>query len=85
MIPDVFFNPTWWIGINDYVSNGLFVITALDQRAKYLDFDQLLEASIDPYATMRDTYLQAHGESIPQSASDDANSLSIDSIIDGEE
>lgn len=83
MIPDTLFNPTWWIIPQqyDYVSVGLFVINGIDKRSKYLDYDQLLYTSIDPYVTLRDTYLQGIGESVPQSASNSENNVSIDSLL----
>ncbi len=82
MIPDTFFNPTWWIIPNQYsyISVGLFVVNGIDQRAKLLDYDQLLYDSIDPYSTMRDLYLQSSGEVVPTDNSN--NNLDIDSIID---
>ena len=82
MIPDTLFNPTWWIipSQYDYVSVGLFVVNGIDQRAKLLDYDQLLYTSIDPYTTMRDVYLQSSGEIIPIDTSN--NNLDIDNIMD---
>lgn len=84
MIPDTLFNPTWWIIPQQYsyVSVGLFAVNGIDQRAKYLDFDQVLDTSIDPYVTMRDTYLQSHGESVPQNLNSSNNNVSIDTLID---
>ena len=80
MIPDALFNPTWWIFSDPYISIGLFAVNAIDKRSKYLDYDQILYTSIDPYTTMRDAYLQSSGEKIP---TDSTNSnLDIDSIID---
>ncbi|MBP9742477.1 MAG: VacJ family lipoprotein [Burkholderiales bacterium] len=83
IIPDTVFNPTWWLipSQYDYISVGLFVINGIDSRAKYLEFDQILDTSIDPYATLRDTYLQAHGESVPENANGMNNDVSIDSLI----
>ena len=83
MVPDVVFNPTWWIipGNFVYLSFGLFAINGIDQRAKYLDFDQILNTSLDPYATVRDVYLQSHGESAPLNLNSTSNDISIDSLI----
>ena len=83
MIPDTLFNPTWWIipSQYDYVSVGLFVVNGIDQRSKYLDYDQLLYTSIDPYSTMRDTYLQGKGEAILQSGNGNSNDVSIDTLL----
>lgn len=85
LIPDTLFNPTWWIipSQYDYVSVGLFVVNGIDQRAKLLDYDQLLYTSIDPYTTMRDVYLQSSGEIIPIDTSN--SNLDIDAIIDESE
>ena len=82
MIPDVFFNPTWWIPYKSatYVSVGLFAVNTIDLRSKYLDFDQLLQTSLDPYATMRDFYLHSSGN-MPQDAASD-NDVHIDSLLD---
>jgi phospholipid-binding lipoprotein MlaA len=84
LIPDTLFNPTWWIIPRqyDYVSVGLFGVNAIDQRAAYLDYDQLLNTSLDPYATLRDTYLQGIGESIPQAKN--SNDVSIDNLLNDE-
>lgn len=80
MIPDALFNPTWWIFSDPYISVGLFAVNAIDKRSKYLDYDQILYTSIDPYTTMRDAYLQSSGEKIPTDTSN--SNLDIDSIID---
>lgn len=84
MIPDTIFNPTWLIIPQQYtyVSVGLFMVNGIDQRAKYLDFDGLLDSSIDPYVTLRDSYLQAHGEIAPQSPNNNSNEVNIDNLID---
>ncbi|MFN8769879.1 MAG: VacJ family lipoprotein [Neisseriaceae bacterium] len=77
MIPDTYFNPTWYVIDNIYVSLGFFGISALDTRAKYLDADKLLYTSLDPYITMRDLYLQSTGET----SATTNNDASIDSIL----
>lgn len=84
MIPDLYFNPTWYIipGQYLYVSVGLFVVNAIDTRSQFLGFDQILQTSIDPYTTVRDTYLQSIGEQVPQ-ASNESN-ISIDTLLDNE-
>ena len=80
MIPDALFNPTWWIFSDPYISVGLFAVDAIDKRSKYLDYDQILYTSIDPYTTMRDAYLQSSGEKVPTDTSN--SNLDINSIID---
>ncbi|MCX8514969.1 MAG: hypothetical protein RL017_235 [Pseudomonadota bacterium] len=87
-IPDNVFNPTWWLIPDNYVyvSIGLNVTNLLDKRAKFLDFDQLLATSIDPYATLRYTYLQAHNELPPQPpATKESDAVDIDNLIDSEQ
>lgn len=83
-IPDTILNPTWYLISNNYISTGLYIVDLLDKRSQFLGFDQLLNTSIDPYVTMRDTYLAAVGETPPQHAGSDAesNGPSIDSLIE---
>lgn len=84
LIPDVWFNPTWYI-INDYwISGSLFVVNQIDARSKYIGQDKLLEQSLDPYATIRDIYLQHNGEYIYPTDSGESSggeSDDVDSII----
>lgn len=83
LIPDIWFNPTWYV-IDDYwISGGLFAVNLIDARSKYLGQDQLLEQALDPYATIRDIYLQHNGEYIYPKASNEsaADSDNVDSLI----
>jgi phospholipid-binding lipoprotein MlaA len=82
MVPDIYFNPVWYIVDNNYISIGLFAIGAIDTRAKFLGADALLNTSLDPYITMRDFYLQSNGE---VSATNNTNNFSIDDVLDNEE
>jgi len=75
-IPNVVFNPTWYVISNDYISVALFASNAIDTRSKYLDSDKIFYSSLDPYITMRDVYLQAINE--PITNSDD---VSIDTLL----
>ncbi|MDD3267191.1 MAG: VacJ family lipoprotein [Burkholderiales bacterium] len=61
VIPDVYFNPVFWIIHDDLISFPIFAIGQLDNRAKYLGQDELLTQTLDPYATVRDLYLQNKG------------------------
>jgi phospholipid-binding lipoprotein MlaA len=81
MIPDLIFNPTWWFNYpySNYVATGLFAVNNIDQRSKFLSFDQTLQTSIDPYATVRDFYLQSSGN-LP--AVESSNEIKIDSLLD---
>lgn len=62
LIPDIYFNPVFWIINDPIISWSIFGINLLDMRSGYLDQDQLLEQTLDPYATIRDLYLQKNGE-----------------------
>ena len=90
LIPDTLFNPTWWIipSQYDYISVGLFAVNGIDMRAKYLDYDDLLNASLDPYATVRDFYMQGSNDDSSESSNNQqqesgtgGNDLSIDNIL----
>ncbi len=83
LIPDIWFNPTWYV-IDDYwISGSLFAVNLVDARSKYLGQDQLLEQALDPYATVRDIYLQHNGEYIYPTASSESatDSDNVDSLI----
>ena len=62
LIPDIYFNPAWVITDNNIIALGLFGVSNINQRSKYLDVDQLVYTSLDPYITMRDFYLQSNGQ-----------------------
>ncbi len=76
LAPDIIFNPTWYLINSDYISIGLFTISAIDTRAKFLNSDQLIYDSLDPYITMRDFYLQTH-----RVLKDNKNNINIDDVI----
>lgn len=61
LIPDIYFNPLFWIINDPLISWPIFAVNLLDMRSQYLDQDQLLEQTLDPYATIRDLYLQKNG------------------------
>jgi phospholipid-binding lipoprotein MlaA len=54
---DVFTGPTHYIS-NNWVSYGLYGVGALDTRANLLSLDETLQKVFDPYAFIRDAYLQ---------------------------
>ncbi|MCC2644505.1 MAG: transporter [Burkholderiales bacterium] len=81
LIPDTIFNPIWTVVNDNYISIGLFALNAVNTRSQFLGFDKILETSIDPYITMRDTYLATIHESIPTSNSAES-SPSIDSLLE---
>ncbi|HLX53868.1 MAG TPA: VacJ family lipoprotein [Aquella sp.] len=80
LIPDTVFNPTWLVFNDNYISVGLFTINAVNNRAQFLGFDKILETSLDPYVTMRDTYLSAIGEAPVNGGTESAPS--IDSLLE---
>ncbi|HEY0746492.1 MAG TPA: VacJ family lipoprotein [Steroidobacteraceae bacterium] len=54
---DIFTGPTHYIS-NSYVSYGLYGLQALDTRVALLPLDSTLQRVFDPYAFIRDAYLQ---------------------------
>ena len=54
---DIFTGPTHYIK-NNYVSYGLDLVGALNTRANLLSLDDTLKKVFDPYAFIRDAYLQ---------------------------
>jgi phospholipid-binding lipoprotein MlaA len=56
-VVDIFTGPTHYIN-NNWVSYGLYGVSALDARAGLLSLDETLQKVFDPYAFIRDAYLQ---------------------------
>jgi phospholipid-binding lipoprotein MlaA len=85
-IPDLYFNPLFWITTDPWFSWGIFGLNLINKRASVLDQEKLLMSSLDPYATIRDIYLQKNGEYIyPQeSGIMESESESLDELIDEE-
>lgn len=81
IIPDVYFNPLFYIIQDPWISWSIFGINLLDQRSKVLDEDKLLMSTIDPYATIRDIYLQRRGEYKFPSEMESSNPEDIDNLI----
>jgi phospholipid-binding lipoprotein MlaA len=77
--PNIFFNPTWYIFDNNYISIGLFFTNSIQQRAKLLGYDQLLVTSLDPYIAVRDYYLKSINDFPIET--EDYNNVSIDDLI----
>ena len=63
-----FFDPIYQV--NDVgTSNGLYAVKVIDTRAQYLPASDLLdEAALDPYAFMRDAYLQRRESQVQDGA-----------------
>lgn len=58
-------------------TNGLLVVRYIDLRAQLMDADRLMVDSVDPYAFMRDAYLQ-HRQYLITGETDDPVSLYVD-------
>jgi phospholipid-binding lipoprotein MlaA len=91
LIPDTVFNPTWYLNYSYGYSIGLYVTNALDARSKLLKSDQILQSSLDPYATVRDFYLQNSGDLSSDSIGNNEgsnmttnNGDNIDNLVDQE-
>ena len=84
IIPDVYFNPLFWIIHDPWISYSIFAINLIDQRSQYLGQDKLLTQTLDPYATVRDVYLQRKGAYKYPSESQGSESESLDNLIDEE-
>lgn len=84
IIPDVYFNPLFWIIHDPWISYSIFAINLIDQRSQYLGQDNLLTQTLDPYATIRDVYLQRKGAYKYPSESQGSESESVDNLIDEE-
>jgi len=56
-IVDIFTTPTHYIS-NNWISYGLYLPSAVDARADLLSLDETLKKVFDPYAFIRDAYLQ---------------------------
>ena len=84
IIPDVYFNPLFWIIHDPWISYSIFAINLIDQRSQYLGQDKLLTQTLDPYATIRDVYLQRKGAYKYPSESEGNESESLDNLIDEE-
>src|SRR5258707_3840755 len=54
---DIFTGPTHYIS-NNWVSYGLYGVELVDSRAALLSLDETLQKVFDPYAFIRDAYLQ---------------------------
>ena len=56
-VVDIFTGPTHYIS-NNWVSYGLYGVGFVDTRAGLLSLDETLQKVFDPYAFIRDAYLQ---------------------------
>lgn len=61
---DHFGSAFYWTGWKPATRNPIYALNAIQLRAKFLNLDQMLAQSYDPYALMRDTYLQNRDQTI---------------------
>jgi phospholipid-binding lipoprotein MlaA len=57
-VADTLLEPLFWYDIGDGPRWGSFVVNLVDSRAQLLQADRALQQAYDPYAFMRDAYLQ---------------------------
>jgi phospholipid-binding lipoprotein MlaA len=57
-IADTFLEPLYWYSFGNGPRWGSFVLNSLDARVQLLQVDRALSQAYDPYAFMRDAYLQ---------------------------
>ncbi len=80
LIPDIYFNPTWYL-FSDWISYTSFGIQLIHTRSTFIGIDtQIEQMSLDPYITIRDIYMQSRGY-IAESQIQDTD---IDDLIDSE-
>ena len=65
---DTFSTPRAYIS-NSYWNYGLVVLNAVDTRSRYLEASRLLDSAYDPYAFLRNAYLQKRAFKVRGSAS----------------
>jgi phospholipid-binding lipoprotein MlaA len=70
-VVDTYTNPKQYVH-NTYVKYGLSGVSLLNTRAALLSYDDTLKNVYDPYAFIRDAYLQHRAYKTGQSAGDDA-------------
>lgn len=63
-IPDYFVSPSYWSGWKPRTRYSIDAIQLISERANFLNEDQLLEQSYDPYALLRSVYFQNRDQTI---------------------
>ncbi len=64
--PDYFGSTSYWSGWKPGTRNAVYAMQAITARAGYLNVDQMLEQSYDPYSLMRSIYFQNRDQTIRQ-------------------
>ncbi len=66
MYSDYFGSTSYWTGWKPGTRNAIYALQAVTKRASYLNVDQLLEQSYDPYSLMRSIYFQNRDQTIQE-------------------
>lgn len=61
---DHFGSAFYWTGWKPGTRNAIYALGAVQLRAQFLNYDQLLEQAYDPYSFMRNAYLQNRDETV---------------------
>lgn len=83
-VVDSYTNPKQYI-TNSYVKYGLTAVSLVSTRAGLLPYDETLKNVYDPYAFIRDAYLQHRAFKTGQQATDDAPLVDPDAPLPVEE
>ncbi|MGH8127647.1 MAG: MlaA family lipoprotein [Gammaproteobacteria bacterium] len=63
---DYFGSTSYWTGWKPRTRNLIYALQAVSERASFLNEDQLLEQSYDPYALLRSIYFQNRNQKVQQ-------------------
>jgi phospholipid-binding lipoprotein MlaA len=80
LVADVFTNPQKYIP-NDWAKYSLYVVDVVDKRASLLSLDDTLSKVYDPYAFVRDAYLQRRAYLVSDGAVSDEPYLDPDADV----
>ncbi|MGA7965018.1 MAG: VacJ family lipoprotein [Gammaproteobacteria bacterium] len=64
MYSDYFGSTSYWTGWKPRTRNTIYALQAVSERASFLNTDQLLEQSYDPYALLRSIYFQNRDQAV---------------------
>lgn len=67
LIPGYFASPYYWSGWSSRTRLGMQSLRAVQLRAQFLDLDKMLTQAYDPYALMRNTWLQHRAQTVRES------------------
>ena len=70
MYSDYFGSTSYWTGWKPRTRNVIYAMQAISARADFLNVDQMLEQSYDPYSLLRSIYFQNRDQAIRQNLPD---------------